>query len=375
MLKIKKILVTGSSGLIGSAICEKFLEQNFEVIGVDNYSRGKLLSDSSGDTRGQASLLETKYSNFENHELDFRNIDESYNLLKDVDAVVHCAAQVSHPASMEIPIEDAEINIMGTLHLLDFIKKTNPDIHFAFMSSNKVYGDYPNYFKYRIVEEKGYFRYENCLHDSFNEDLPIDNCGHTPFGVSKTAADLYVQEYGINHGLKTATFRGGCLIGCNQKAVEVHGFLGFFTKQILLQNTLNIYGNGYRVRDNIHSSDVAELIYNWILDPKPRQNGKFGKPYNIGGMRENSVSIYETILAIEDKIDFEASWQVKPERESDHIWWITDMSKYKKDYPNWKGLSKNLDFIFNELLQNWISIYDLKVDIINKTYFRDLRKN
>jgi CDP-paratose 2-epimerase len=290
-------------------------------------------------------------------------------LVEKADAIVHCAAQPSHPRSLEIPLEDFQINAFGTLNLLELVRQRNPKIPFAFISSNKVYGDAPNFYNYKVVGK----RYENMQYESFNEALQIDHCGHTPFGVSKVAADLYCQEYAINYGLKTATFRGGCLIGSNQRAVEMHGFLGFFTKQILLGNKLKLYGGGYRVRDNIHSTDVAEVLHTWVGGPKPSQVGLYGKAYNLGGMRQNSVSIFETIDAIEAKTGLKALWEEAPDRESDHIWWISDMSKFKNDYPRWPGITKDLDYIFNELIQNWIDLYKLKVRLKDNDYFRKLR--
>ena len=339
-----------------------------------NYLRSYFLQSDDAETKGQIQKLQKNYSNIIQYDYDINDLDKMSKLIKDIDAIVHCAAQVSHPRSLEIPIEDAKVNIMGTLNLLELTRKHNPDIPFAFLSTNKVYGDYPNYFNYEIVENKIYRRYENTLYDSFNEQLPIDHSGHTPFGVSKAAADLYTQEYAYNYGMKTATFRGGCLIGKNQKAVEVHGFLGFFTKQILLKKKLFIYGGGYRVRDNIHSCDVADILYLWINNPKPNPIGKYGEAYNLGGMRENSVSIYETMKAIEAKTGFESIFEEAPPRESDHIWWISDMSKFMRDYPKWKGLTKDLDFIFNELIEHWINEYNLDLEIQEKDYFKRLRK-
>ncbi|MFW9896751.1 MAG: NAD-dependent epimerase/dehydratase family protein [Candidatus Thorarchaeota archaeon] len=330
---MKSILITGSSGLIGTALCEKFAQNGWEIHGVDKYLRGKLLKSNDADTKGQIEQLQEKYSNIIQYEYDIREYDKMRDLIKEVDAIAHCAAQVSHPQSLKIPIEDAEINIMATLNLLEITKQINQEIPFAFISSNKVYGDFPNYFNYEIIDNGIYKRYENCLYDSFNEELPIDHCGHTPFGVSKAAADLYTQEYAYNYGMRTATFRGGCLIGKNQRAVEIHGFLGFFTKQILLKNKINIYGGGYRVRDNIHSTDVADIIYLWINDPKPNSFGTYGIPYNLGGMRENSISIFETMDAIKAKTEIDPIYVEAPPRESDHLWWISDMSKFKKDYP------------------------------------------
>jgi CDP-paratose 2-epimerase len=369
---MKQVLVTGSSGLIGTAVCKKFAEEGWNVIGTDSYQRSQLLDSEDAETKGQIEKIQDEYSNIRQYNYDIRNLDKMRTLIRISDAVVHCAAQVSHPRSLEIPIEDAEINIMGTLNLLEMVRKYRPENPFAFLSSNKVYGDYPNYFNYEKVKNSVYNRYENPVYDSFDESLPIDHCGHTPFGVSKVAADLYVQEYARNYDMKTAAFRGGCLTGKNNRAVEAHGFLGFFTKQILLKEVLNIFGDYYRVRDNIHSSDVAEVVYTWISNPKPDALGCYGKAYNLGGMRENSVSIFETVAAITSKTGIDAELCMKPERKSDHIWWISDMSRFKRDYPQWK-LTKDLDFIFNELLENWIEILDLDVELINENYFKELR--
>ncbi len=371
---MKRILVTGSSGLIGSAVSEKFAKEGWEVYGVDKYLRSYFLQSKEAETMGQIQKIQEKYSNIIQYNYDINDLENMIKVIKEVDAVVHCAAQVSHPRSLEIPIEDAKTNIMGTLNILEILRKYNSEAPFAFISSNKVYGDYPNYFNYEIIDDGIYKRYENSVYDSFDETLPIDRCGHTPFGVSKTAADLYTQEYAHNYGMITATFRGGCLIGKNQKAVETHGFLGFFTKQILLKEKLYIYGGGYRVRDNIHSSDVAEILYIWINNPKPNPIGKYGIPYNLGGMRQNSVSIFETIEAIQAKTGVEPLFEEASERESDHLWWISDMSKFKKDYPEWQGITKDLDFIFNELLLYWIDLYNLDIELQNKDYFKKLRR-
>lgn len=371
---MKKVLVTGSSGLLGSAICEKFAQERWEVHGVDKYLRSYFFQSKEAETKGQIQKLQEVYPNITQWDYDINEIDRMRDIIENVDAIVHCAAQVSHPKSLIIPIEDAQVNIMGTLNLLELVRKFNHDIPFAFISTNKVYGDYPNYFNYKIIDNNIYKRYENVVYDSFNEELPLDRCGHTPFGVSKAAADLYTQEYARNYHMITATFRAGCIIGINQRPVEMHGFLGFFTKQIVLKNKLKIFGGGYRVRDNIHARDFAEILYLWITKPKPDSLDIFGTPYNIGGMRQNSVSIFETIAAIQAKTGIEPLYEEAPERESDHIWWISDMSKFKKDYPKWKGLTKNLDFIFNELLENWINIYNLEIHLQEKDYFKKLRK-
>jgi len=287
-----RILVTGGAGLIGTACCSLFVEKGHEVISVDNNMRKSIFGDEADNlVNFEEEKLKKKV---EFVQADIREKEVMNEIIKGVDAIVHLAAQPSHPRSMEIPIEDFQINAFGTLQLLELTRRLNPEVPFAFMSTNKVYGDYPNYFNYKIVGR----RYENMAVDSFDETLPIDRCGHTPFGVSKTAADLYTQEYGINYGMKTTTFRGGCLTGKNSRAVEMHGYLPYIVKCALSNKRYTIFGGGYRVRDQIHSFDVATAIYEFIKKPKPNQLGLYGKPYNLGGERQNSISIFETIDAI-----------------------------------------------------------------------------
>ncbi len=371
---MKKILITGSSGLIGSELCEKFAQANWEVHGVDCYLRSNLLLSKEAETKGQIQSLQKKYQNIIQYNNNINELEVMQEIIKDMDAIIHCAAQVSHPRSLEIPLKDAQINVMGTLNLLELTRKYNSEIPFAFISSNKVYGDMPNRFRYKIVDDGYHKRYENCEYDSFDEKIAIDQCHHTPFGVSKAAADMYTQEYAKSYGMKTATFRGGCLIGKNQKAAESHGFLGFFTKQILLKKKLRIFGEGYRVRDNIHSSDVAEIIYLWINSPRPELDGKYGKTYNIGGGRKNSVSIFETMAAIKAKTGISPMYEDAQERQADHLWWITNMSKFKNDYPEWEGITKDLDYIFNELIKNYQDIYGLQFELEDLDYFKNLTK-
>ncbi|MHA1679829.1 MAG: NAD-dependent epimerase/dehydratase family protein [Promethearchaeota archaeon] len=372
---MKTILVTGSSGLVGTSVCEKFAKEGWQVVGVDKYLRSTFLKTDDAETRGEISSLQEDFPNITQYEYDVSDLERISPLIENADAIIHLAGQVSHPRSLEIPLQDAMVNIIGTLNLLELTRKTNSDIPFAYMSSNKVYGDYPNKYRYKIIDDGVFKRYENEDVPAFNETVPIDRCGHTPFGVSKAAADLYTQEYGRNYHMKTATFRGGCLTGARHKAVELNGFLGFFTKQVVLRNKIKIFGGGYRVRDNIHASDVAEAFYLWVNDPKPNGDGTFGKPYNIGGMRENSVSIFETLDAIEHKTGTRPIIADAPERESDHKWWISDMTAFQGDYPTWHGPTKDLDYIFNELLEHWITAYSLNVELQNRDYFKDVRKN
>lgn len=359
-----KILVTGGIGLIGSACCELFLREGHEVINLDNNTRQTLFgSDASNRVNVEESHLH--HERLELIDADIRDRDALAPIIKKVDAVVHLAAQPSHPKSLEIPMEDFQINAFGTLQLLELVRIHNHDIPFAFMSTNKVYGDYPNFFNYKVVGR----RYENVAVDSFNEELPVDRCGHTPFGVSKLAADIYAQEYAINYGMTTATFRGGCLTGKNSRAVELHGFLPYLIKCALTGKKYFIYGGGYRVRDQIHSSDVASCLYAFIRKPKKTSTGHYGKPYNLGGGRQNSVSIFEAIDSIENKTGLKLKYEETQERESDHLWWISDMSKFKADYPSWK-LTKDLDFIFNEIINYTIQKESLSLTLMEENYFQ-----
>ncbi len=304
-----KVIITGGLGLIGSACCDLFADKGWTVDCVDNDTRGYIFGEEASTKVNQK-----ENPNVQVIEADIRDEDKMTELIKTADAIVHCAAQPSHPRSLEIPMEDFQINAYGTLLLLELTRQHNKDIPFVFMSSNKVYGDYPNHFHYKVIGK----RFENVAMDSFNEELPIDRCSHTPFGVSKVAGDLYCQEYAINYGLKTIIFRGGCLTGKNSRAVEQHGYLPYIIKCALTGKKYSVFGGGNRVRDQIHSSDVATAIYEFVINPKPNQLGLYGTPYNLGGGRENSISIYETMDMIHVKTSLMLNYVDADERESDH---------------------------------------------------------
>lgn len=362
-----KILVTGGMGLIGSACCELFSKEGHEVVSVDNNTRQMLFGEDADNTINVKESMFTKSHRVELVDGDIQDEKLMKDLVKRTDAIVHLAAQPSHPKSLEIPLEDFRINAFGTLQLLELTRQHNHDAPFAFMSTNKVYGDYPNFFNYKVVGK----RYENESMESFDESLPVDRCGHTPFGVSKLAADVYTQEYAINYGMKTATFRGGCLTGKNSRAVEMHGYLPYIIKCALTGKKYFIYGGGYRVRDQIHSSDVASALYAFIRKPKKSNVGLYGKPYNLGGGRQNSVSIFETIDAVQAKTGKRLTYEAAEERESDHMWWISDISKFQNDYPSWK-LTQDLDAIFNEIIAYYTDTLGLDVKLSEENYFRKL---
>jgi CDP-paratose 2-epimerase len=336
-----KVLITGGAGLVGSECCRFFSERNWQVISIDNYMRGKLFGEDANTRRNIKEVL--KEHDIQHYEIDIRD-KKIVKLLTDVNAVIHAAAQPSHPRSIEIPVKDFQINTWGTLFLLESIRKNELDIPFVFCSTNKVYGDTPNYFAYQKVDKR-FEPVDPNLKDGFNETLRIDRCLHTPFGISKLAADLYTQEYTSLYGLKTGVFRMGCITGSAAMAVEKHNWEPLFVKKALTGETLTIYGyEGYQVRDVIHARDLARLFYEFIENPRP------GEVYNIGGSRKNSISLLEAIDLIEEITGKKINYKLGPTRQGDHIWWITDIKKVRNHYPRW-NVRLNLRDIFTEIYQ------------------------
>ncbi len=334
-----KILVTGGAGLVGSECCRLFSSEGYEVISVDNYMRGKIFG-TDGNTSSTMKAL-TDELDIEHHDIDIRD-EKMGELVKNVDAIIHTAAQPSHPRSIEIPVEDFQINAHGTLMLLENVRKYNKDATFVFCSTNKVYGEMPNRFSYKKVGKR-FEPEDRKLHDGFDESLSIDQNMHTPFGVSKTAADLYTQEYAYLYGLKTGVFRMGCITGGAAKAVEMHNWEPFFVKKALTGDLLTIFGyGGCQVRDVIHAADLAKLFLEFIKNPRP------GEVYNIGGARQNSISLLESFDLIEKITGKKMNYKMGPEREADHQWWISNIGKARKHYKNW-DIRINLEDIFREI--------------------------
>ena len=342
-----KILITGSSGLIGGEAVEYFDSLGHTTIGVDNNMRMEFFG-AQGDTGQNLHRIFHKTKNFTHSSSDIRNMSELVKYVFDVhapfDAVIHCAAQPSHDKAKDIPIVDFEVNALGTLNLLELTRQYCPDAAFVFMSTNKVYGDAPNEIpmaefetRYDYTAEKDY--------DGVKETMRIDQSTHSVFGASKVSADIMVQEYGRYFGMKTCVLRGGCLTGPSHSGVELHGFLSYLVKCVMSGRPYKVFGyNGKQVRDNIHSYDVIRAIEEIIKNPRP------GSVYNIGGGRENSVSIIEAIEKAEKFSNKKLEWSYDPtNRIGDHICYITDMSKFKKDYPDWQ-ITKSIDRIFMEIV-------------------------
>lgn len=345
----RKLLVSGSSGLIGGEVVEFFCERGWRVHGVDNNMRADFFG-SGGDTRWNQKRLAQTYSAFEHHELDIRDRTKVLDLLEGLkpDAIVHTAAQPSHDLAASRPFDDFDVNAVGTLNLLEAARRSCPESPFAHMSTNKVYGDAPNYL--RLEERETRWDYADPEYrDGIREDFTIDQSKHSLFGASKVAADVMVQEYGRYFGMPTCCLRGGCLTGPSHSGVELHGFLSYLVKCNLEGKKYTIFGyKGKQVRDNIHSYDVAAFINEFIEDPRPAE------VYNLGGGRENSVSIleaFETISAISGReMVYDYSDQ---NRQGDHICYISDLSKMRSHYPGW-DITKDLRTTFEEIHAAWL---------------------
>ncbi len=332
---MKYVIITGSSGLVGSEAVNFFIKKNYKVIAIDNNMR-KYFFGKNADTNWQKKIQIKKFKKrIFHYTVDIRNynkiIDIFFKYKNKIKCIIHAAAQPSHDWAYKEPILDFDINAKSTLNLLECTKKFCPKATFIYVSTNKVYGDTPN--KLNIVEKK--YRYEirdKKFRKGINENLSIDKSTHSLFGVSKCSADLLVQEYGKNLKLKTGIFRAGCITGPKHSGAELHGFLNYLVKCNIRQIKYNIFGyKGKQVRDNIHSYDLVNAFWHFHLKPKK------GEVYNIGGSSKNSCSILEAIKLIEIMTKKKMIYSFKQKnRIGDHICYISDISKLKKHYPEWK---------------------------------------
>ncbi len=344
------VLITGSTGLVGSESVNFFSNKGFDVIGIDNNMRKFFFGKDASTTWVKNQLLK-KNKNFKNFNIDIRNFQALEKIFKrtkkNISLVIHCAAQPSHDYGKDFPIIDFNVNATGTLNLLELTKKYCPNSPFIFMSTNKVYGDNPN--TLNIIEKKT--RWELKKNDKYfkgiNEKFSIDECTHSFFGVSKTYGDLIVQEYGKNIGLKTVCFRAGCITGPNHSGAKLHGFLSYLVKLSLNKKKYSLIGyKGKQVRDNLHSYDLVNCFWEFYKKPKK------GEVYNIGGGRYSNCSIIEALNLVQDITGNKIKKKlIKKPRIGDHIWYISDLSKFKKHYPNWKQ-KYNTQKIIKELIEN-----------------------
>jgi len=344
------IIITGSSGLVGSESVDFFCEKGFDVIGIDNNLRSFFFGKDGSTTWVKQRLLK-KHKRFKHHNVDIRNINGLKKIFrkykKNISLVIHCAAQPSHDYGKNFPILDFNVNATGTLNLLEMTKQFCPDSPFIFMSTNKVYGDNPNNLKLVEKSKRWELKKNHPYYKGINENFSIDNCTHSFFGVSKTYADLIVQEYGKNVGLKTVSFRGGCITGPNHSGAKLHGFLSYLVKVGISKKEYSLIGyKGKQVRDNLHSYDLVNCFWEFYKKPK------YGEIYNIGGGRFSNCSILEALEILEKlkKINIKKK-MIKKNRVGDHIWYISDTKKFKKDFPNWKQ-KYNTKKIIEELIDN-----------------------
>ncbi len=363
---MKIAIISGSAGLIGSQACEFFHNKGYKIIGIDNDMRSYFFGVKASTKKSNEHLKCTlkNYTHYNYDIRDYEKLEEIFEMYSsNIDIIIHTAAQPSHDWASKEPITDFTINANGTLNMLELTRKYCPESTFIFTSTNKVYGDIPNHHyekykthlgikqppteKFRIIETDTRFEaFCDGLLYEFPESVSIDNSLHSIFGASKVAADVMCQEYGKNFNMHIGIFRGGCLTGPNHAGTELHGFLSYLVKCVMHDKPYTIFGyDGKQVRDNIHSLDLLTMFWEFHKNPK------CGVVYNVGGGRGNDISIIESIHKINkisgknwDKYSFSDK-----NRVGDHIWYISDLSKFKKDYPKW-DITISLDDMLKQMI-------------------------
>lgn len=351
---MKICIITGSSGLIGSESVSFFSQKFDKVIGIDNNMR-QVFFGANASTEWNTQNLIKNITNFEHYAIDIRNTDALEEIFlkysSDIKLIIHTAAQPSHDWAAREPLTDFTINANGTLNLLEMTRLYSPEATFIFTSTNKVYGDAPNYLplveletRWEIEEAHAYFK------EGIDEKMSIDQTKHSLFGASKVAADVLVQEYGKYFGMNTGVFRGGCLTGPNHSGTQLHGFLSYLMKCAITGDKYTVFGyQGKQVRDNIHSWDLVNMFWHFYQNPKQ------GEVYNAGGGRYSNCSMAEAISMCEQitqkPMNFVYS---EANRIGDHIWWISDVSKFKKHYPEWTW-KYNINDILTQIYQATIN--------------------
>lgn len=348
---MKTIIVTGAGGLIGGEACRFWHAKGFNIVGIDNDMR-KYFFGENASTKKNLQKEEKELKNFKNFITDIRNIKALETIFKtyqgEIAGVIHTAAQPSHDWAAREPLTDFGVNALGTLNMLEMTRLYSPQAPFIFTSTNKVYGDTPN--SLPLIEKET--RYEvNPNHPyakkGIDESMSIDKSKHSVFGASKVAADIMVQEYGRYFGMNTGVFRGGCLTGPTHCGAELHGFLAYLIQCAVNKTEYRIFGyKGKQVRDNIHSHDLINAFWHYFNNPKQ------GEVYNMGGSRHSNISMLEAIHKIERILGYKMKYTLLDEnRIGDHIWYISDVSKFQKDYPQWQ-YKYDCDKIIEEMVQN-----------------------
>jgi len=348
-------IITGSAGLIGSEAVRFFSKLGMTVVGIDNDMRKVFFGDEAS-TAWNRELLKRDLPTYVHQDFDIRNFDQVEALFRtygsDISLIIHTAAQPSHDWAARDPFTDFSVNANGTLNLLEATRQICPEVPFVFTSTNKVYGDTPNRLPLVELEKRWEIEESHPYFAGIAEDMSIDQSTHSLFGVSKVAADVLVQEYGRYFGMNTATFRGGCLTGPSHSGTQLHGFLAYLMKCTVLGQPYTVFGyKGKQVRDNIHSADLIAAFYAYF------QNPRSAEVYNIGGGRQSNCSMLEAIDLCEEiagrKLTHAYS---ETNRVGDHIWYVSDLSKFKSHYPDWDivyGVPEILGEIYDHNLDRW----------------------
>ena len=343
------VLITGSAGLIGAEAVRFFHAKGFSVVGVDNDMRRYFFGEEASTTWSRLQLEET-VPGYRHHATDIRDQQAIDRLFAeygtDIRLIVHTAAQPSHDWAAREPLTDFSVNALGTLTLLEAARKHCPETVFIFTSTNKVYGDAPN--RLPLVEEESRWEIDHAhpyYQRGIDESMSIDQSKHSLFGASKVAADVLVQEYGRYFGMRTGVFRGGCLTGGGHSGTELHGFLSYLMRCCVEGRPYTVFGyRGKQVRDNIHSYDLVNMFWHFYQNPRP------GEVYNAGGSRHSHCSMTEAIALCEKISGRKLAWQyVEDNRIGDHIWYVSDVSKFQAHYPQWSyryGLHDILEAIY-----------------------------
>jgi len=342
-------IVTGSAGLIGSEAVRFFADKGMDVVGMDNDLRASFFGPEAS-TAWTRQHLSREVKNYTHLELDIRDRQGVNSVFsrygREIALIIHTAAQPSHDWAAKDPVVDFDVNATGTLNLLEAARLLAPVAVFIFTSTNKVYGDRPNHLPLIELDSRWEISPEHPYQNGIPEDMSIDGCLHSVFGASKVAADILVQEYGRYFGMRTACFRGGCLTGPNHSGTELHGFLSYLVKCAVTGRPYTVFGyKGKQVRDNIHSADLIRAFDAFFQSPHP------GQVFNIGGGRFSNCSMLEAIEICERLTRRRLNWSyVDENRKGDHIWWISDLTRFQSLYPEWK-LRHSIDEIIAEIFE------------------------
>ncbi len=329
------ILITGSAGLIGSEATRFFAEEGHQVVGIDNNMRQYFFGEDGSTLWNRDELLD-RFDNYTHSDVDIRDdaaVGEIFRRYgSEISLIIHAAAQPSHDWAAKEPFTDFSVNANGTLVLLEQTRRFCPEAVFIFLSTNKVYGDTPNFLP--LIEEEARWEVDpsHPYHKGIDETMSIDQSKHSVFGASKVAADVLVQEYGRYFDMRTACFRGGCLTGPNHSGAKLHGFLSYLMKCTVTGEPYTVFGyKGKQVRDNIHSFDLVNAFNHFYQDPR------VGEVYNMGGGRFSNCSMVEAVQLCEEIAGKELDWSYsESNRSGDHIWWISDVGKFRDHYPGWE---------------------------------------